>query len=168
MKGRARRDGSPQGATLVVLQREGRLREKLADPLDARQSLPFRRNLLVFSFFRLHLVDLSNLEIEQLEPLNAVLRRLVKAREVALGAEELAKERGPLRRPLPEASEPVEELSRLRLPIEHEETRRDLLQGLQSRRRAVHEEPALAARRDLATHDDLERARAAFFEEARP
>src|ERR1019366_4108385 len=127
MKGRARRDGSPQGATLVVLQREGRPRENLADPLDARQSLPFRRNLLVFSFFRLHLVDLSNLEIEQLEPLNAVLRRLVKAREVALGAEELAKERGPLRRPLPEASEPVEELarrvgveegSRLRLPIE--------------------------------------------------
>src|SRR5664279_2632148 len=95
MKDRALRVGSPQGATLVVLQREGRLREKLADPLDARQSLPFRRNLLVFSFFRLHPVYLSDLEIEQLEPLNAVLRRLVKAREVALGAEELAKERGP-------------------------------------------------------------------------
>src|ERR1035438_3060913 len=116
MKGRARRDGSPQGATLVVLQREGRLREKLADPLDARQSLPFRRNLLVFSFFRLHPVYLSDLEIEQLEPLNAVLRRLVKAREVALGAEELAKERGPLRRPLPEASEPVEELASYEVP----------------------------------------------------
>src|SRR5659263_102667 len=157
MKGRARRAGGPQGATLVVLQRRGRLREKFADPLDARQSLPFRRNLLVLSVSRLHLVDLSDLEIEQLEPLNAVLRRLAQAREVALHAEELAKAHGPLRRPLPEAREPVEELARrvgveevprLRLPIEHEEARRDLLQGLQSRRRAVHEEPALAARRD--------------------
>ena len=176
MKSGARRGGGPQGAPLVVLQSRGRLREKLSDPLDARQFLPFRRNLLVLSFSRLHLVDLADLEFEQLERSDAVLRRLVEAREVALGAEELAKERGPLRRFLPEAREPVEELarrvgveevSRLRLPVEHEEARRDLLQGLQGRRRAVHEEPALAARRDLAPHDDLERARAAFLEEAR-
>src|ERR1039458_2226880 len=91
MKGRARRTGGPQSTTLVVLQSRGRLREKLADPLDARQSLPFRRNLLIFSFSRLHRVDLPNLEVQQLESLHAILRRIAEARELALPSEELAK-----------------------------------------------------------------------------
>src|SRR6266508_4622393 len=173
MKSGARRGGGPQVTPLVIFQRRGRFREKLSDPLDAGQFLSFSRNLLVLSLFRSHLVDLLNLEFEQLEPLDAVLRRLVKACEVALGAEELAKERGGGRRFLPEIREPVEELAgcvgveevaRLGLPVEDEKAGRDLLQRLESRRRAVHEEPPLAARRHLAPHDDLEGARASLLE----
>ena len=169
--GRSRRDR----AALVGLQRARHRREELAYFLDAGQFLSFNGNFLVFSFFRPHFVDLSDLEFEQLEPLDPVPRRLVKAREIALGAEEIAKEHGGGRRLLPETGERVEELarrvgveqvSRLRLPVEDEKTRRDLLQRLQSRGRAVHEQPGLAARRDLAPHDDLERAPAAFLEEA--
>src|ERR1035437_153542 len=111
MKGRARRTGGPQSTTLVVLQSRGRLREKLADPLDARQSLPFRRNLRIFSFPRLPRVDLPDLEVQQLEPLHAILRRIAEARELALPSEELAKLRARRLRPLLEARAPVEELA---------------------------------------------------------
>ena len=176
LKSAAGGGGRKDCAALVRLERARHGREKLAYLLDARQFLPFRRNFFVLSFFWLHFVDLADLEIEQLEPLNAVPGRLVKTGEVALGADELAKERRRRRHLLPETREAVDELARrigieevarLRLSVEDEEVRRDLLQGLQGRGRAVHEEPALAARGDFPAHDDLERARAAFLEEAR-
>ena len=55
----------------------------------------------------------------------------------------------------------IEELARLGLAVEDEEARGGLLERPERRGRAVHEEAALARRsrrRDLAAHDDLERA----------
>src|ERR1035438_5869647 len=65
--GAARGRSGRNCAVLVGLQRARRRREKLTYFVDAGQFLPFRRNLLVLSFSRLHVVDLSDLEVEQLD-----------------------------------------------------------------------------------------------------
>lgn len=172
----AQRRQGRQRAPVVRLERRDGVRKEPTSLLDARERhlLPSEDFLLARD--RAGTVDLADPELQHLEPRGAILAERgdpLPVRVLLLPGRVQAPD---LCSPLRQRSEPVEklargggveELARLRLPVEDEEPRRELGQRAEGGRRAVDEQAPLPARRDLAPHDDLGRAAHARLPETR-